>query len=289
MFSKIAIIGVGLLGGSLGLAIRRKWSERRVVGIGRNAATLETAKQIGAIHEFSTSITDGVVGCGLIVVCTPVGKIAEHAISAAEGAKPQYAEQTVSPIITDVGSAKQEICKTLEKRFPLANNCRFLGGHPIAGSEKNGVAAASETLFENRVVALTPTGSTLAETTETLRQFWESLGANVVCMSAEEHDRILARTSHLPHAVSAALAKISDREIYGKFCGSGFQSVSRLAAGSPEIWLDIFLSNRKALLSSLNDFEQSCRQLRNALENNDASAVLQFLNDAGKNAKENET
>ncbi|MDR1384297.1 MAG: prephenate dehydrogenase [Planctomycetaceae bacterium] len=285
MFSKIAIIGVGLLGGSVGLAVRRTWSACRVVGIGRNATTLETAKQIGAVHEFSLSITDGTAGCELIVVCTPVGSIAEHVILAAEGAKPQakHTAQTVSPIITDVGSTKQWICETLEKRFPLANNCRFLGGHPIAGSEKNGVAAASETLFNNRAVVLTPTASTFPETTKALRRFWESLGANVICLNAEEHDRLLARTSHLPHAVSAALAKISDYKIYGELCGSGFQSVSRLAAGSPEIWLDIFLSNRDALLSSLNDFDQSCRQLRNALENNDASAILQFLNDARKN------
>ena len=270
MFSKIAIIGTGLLGASIGLAVRRRVPKCRIVGIGRRLETLEIAQRIGAVDTVSLSIAAGVKGCELVIVCTPVGRIADQVLETAHAADN-------SPIITDVGSTKQAICEMLESQLPLPNGCRFLGSHPFAGSEKTGPEAASETLFDDRVVVLTPTVSTDAETLDTLQNFWQMLGANVVCMSPDEHDRTLALTSHLPHALSVILATVCDRQTYGEFCGTGYESMTRLAEGSPEIWIDILMSNRTALCQTIDIFVKSCDQLRAALEKNDAEAVLRFL------------
>ena len=278
MFSKIAIIGTGLLGASIGLAARGKFPDCRIVGIGRRQETLDTARRVGAVDETSLSIAAGVAGCDLVVICTPVGRIAEQVFEVAQAADN-------APIITDVGSTKQAICDAVEQRSPLPNGCRFLGCHPIAGGEKTGPDAATASLFENRAVVLTPIHSDGSDaddknTVDTLRTFWETLGARVSCMSPGEHDRVLALTSHLPHVVSAVLATVCDRPTYGAYCGTGYESMTRLAAGSPELWRDILMTNREAVCRAMNDFEQSCRELRDALSQNDADAVMRFLEKA---------
>ena len=278
MFSRIAIIGTGLLGASIGLAVRRNMPGCRVVGIGRRQETLDSAMQMGAIDETSLSIAEGVCGCELVILCTPVGRIVEQVFEVAHAADN-------APIITDVGSTKQAICDAIEQRSPLPNDCRFLGGHPIAGGEKTGPEAASDSLFNNRAVVLTPTVSCDQDAVDTLRAFWEMLGARVSCMSPGEHDRVLARTSHLPHVISAVLATVCDRPTYGEFCGTGFESMTRLAAGSPELWLDILITNRDAICSAIDDFEQTSRELRNALAQNDANAVMRFLENAKESGK----
>ena len=279
MFTRIAIIGTGLLGASLGLAVRRNIPNCHVVGIGRRQETLDAARLVGAIDESSLSIAQGVSGCGLVVICTPVGRIVEQVFEVAEAAE---ATADFATIITDVGSTKQAICDAVEQRSPLPGGCRFLGAHPIAGGEKTGPQAASDSLFENRTVVLTPTASCDRETIDTLTLFWERLGAGVSCMSPGAHDRVLALTSHLPHVVSAALATVCDRPTYGDYCGTGYASMTRLAAGSPELWRDILTTNREALCNAMDDFEKACRKFRNALIQNDADAVMQLL----ENAKE---
>ena len=273
MFSKIAIIGTGLLGASIGLAVRGKFSDCSIVGIGRRQVTLDSARQVGAIDETSLSIAAGVTGCDLVVICTPVGRIAEQVFEVAQAADN-------APIITDVGSTKQTICDVIEQRSPLPNGCRFLGCHPIAGGEKTGPEAATASLFENRAVVLTPTQSSDNNTVDTLRTFWETLGAGVSCMSPGEHDRVLALTSHLPHVVSAVLATVCARPTYGAYCGTGYESMTRLAAGSPELWRDILMTNREAVCRAMNDFEQLCRELRDSLTQNDADEVLRYLENA---------
>ena len=277
MFSKIAIIGTGLLGASIGMTVRRRRPDCRIVGIGRRRETLDAAKRIGAVDATSLSIADGVKGCDLVIVCTPVGHIAEQVLEAAQAADN-------SPIITDVGSTKQAICEAVETHSPLPNGCRFLGSHPIAGSEKTGPEAASDMLFDKRTIVLTPTASTDVQTLDMLRNFWQTLGANVVCMSPEEHDRTLALTSHLPHVLSAILATVCDRKTYGEFCGTGYDGMTRLAEGSPNIWADILMTNRTALGIALDRFIQSSGELRAALETKDADAIRQFLANARSNA-----
>ncbi len=286
MFSKIAILGTGLLGTSIGLAVRQKSPGCcRIVGIGRRRETLEVAKRLGAIDELALSIAEGVAGCDLVVICTPVGRIVEQVFEVAQAAD-------ASPIITDVGSTKQAICEAVENRSPLPNGCRFLGGHPIAGGEKTGPGAASASLFEGRTVILTPTRSCDGKAVDSLRVFWETLGAKVSCMSPAEHDRILARTSHLPHVVSAVLATVCDRATYGDYCGTGYESMTRLAAGDPELWRDILMTNREEVRAALDDFVKTCRRFRDALagdinentaDNDAAEAVMRLLENANRN------
>ena len=275
MFSKIAIIGTGLLGASIGLAARHSMPDCHIVGIGRRQETLDTAKQVGAVDESSLSIVKGVSGCELVIICTPIGRIVEQVFEIAQAADN-------APIITDVGSTKQAICDAVEQRSPLPNGCRFLGGHPIAGSEKTGPEAASASLFHNRAVVLTPTTSCDQITVDTLRTFWESLGARVSCMSPGGHDRILARTSHLPHVISSILATVCDRQTFGAYCGTGYESMTRLAAGSPEIWRDILVSNREAVCGAIDDFVLACQELRSTLTQNDADTVMRLLENAKK-------
>ena len=279
MFSRIAIIGTGLLGASIGLAARRNIPDCHVVGIGRRQETLDTARQLGAIDETSLSIAEGVSGCRLVILCTPVGRIVEQVFEVAQAAD-------TSPIITDVGSTKHAICNAVEQRLPLPGGCRFLGGHPIAGGEKTGPEAASDSLFKNRAVVLTPSDSCDQNTVDTLRLFWESLGARVSCMTPHEHDRVLALTSHLPHVVSAALATVCDRTTYGDYCGTGYESMTRLASGSPELWRDILVTNREAVCNAIDDFEKACCRFRNALMKNDANTVLRLLENAKSRGKE---
>jgi len=279
MFSKIAILGTGLLGASIGLAVRRVWPECRIVGIGRRQETLDNAKLVGAIDATVLSIADGVSGCELVILCTPVGQIVDQVFEVAQASDR-------APIITDVGSTKQMICDTVEQRSPLPNGCRFLGGHPIAGSEKTGPDAAMATLFENRVVVLTPTTSSDPHDVDTLTRFWETFGARVNCLRPDEHDRVLALTSHLPHVISSAFATVCDRPTYGAYCGTGYASMTRLAVGGAELWRDILMSNREAVCRAMDDYEQVCRSVRNALSQNDADAVMRFLEDASRNARQ---
>jgi len=277
MFSKIAIVGTGLLGASIGLAVRRAWPECRIVGIGRRQETLDRAKQLGAVDETSLTIAGGVGGCELAIISTPVGCIAEQVSEVAQAAN--------RALITDVGSTKQAICDAVEQRSPLPNGCRFLGGHPIAGGEKAGPEAATATLFENRAVVLTPTTTCDQAAVDTLRTFWETLGARVSCMSPQEHDRVLAMTSHLPHVLSTILATVCDRPTYGEYCGTGYKSMTRLAGGSAELWRDVLITNREAICRAMDDFEKSCRELRDILAQNDAEAVMRFLENAGRNTQ----
>jgi len=278
MFSKIAIVGTGLLGASIGLAVRRAWTGCRIVGIGRRQETLDSAKRLGAVDETSLTIAGGVGGCELVILCTPVGRITEQVFGVAEATDS-------APIITDVGSTKQAICGEVEQRLPLPNGCRFLGGHPIAGGEKTGPEAATATLFVNRAVVLTPTASCDQADVDTLRTFWKTLGARVSCMSPQEHDRVLAMTSHLPHVLSAVLAAICDRPTYGAYSGTGYDSMTRLAAGGAELWRDILITNREAVCRAMDDFEKSCRELRDALAQNDAVVVMRFLENANRNTQ----
>jgi len=278
MFSRIAIVGTGLLGASIGLAVRRTWPECHIVGIGRRRETLDSAQRLGAVDETALAIAGAVGGCKLVVLCTPVGRIAEQAFEVAQAAD-------CAPIITDVGSTKQAICDAVEQRSPLPNGCRFLGGHPIAGGEKTGPEAASAALFENRAVVLTPTLSSDPEVVDSLRTFWETLGARVSCMSPREHDGVLALTSHLPHVLSAVLATVCDPPTYGAYCGTGYKSMTRLAAGGAELWRDILITNREAVCRAMDDFGKSCQWLRDALAQSDADAVLRFLKNANPSAE----
>jgi prephenate dehydrogenase len=179
-------------------------------------------------------------------------------------------------LMSDVGSTKGNICRELEQQ-----RCRFIGAHPIAGSEKSGPEFGDENLFQDRLTILTPAASSRSEDVEQLRFFWESLGSRVICLEPERHDEILAKTSHLPHAVAATLASLLT-ESERPFCGTGFADTTRIAAGPPAVWTDIFLENRQPILSVLEEFGSRLEMLKNALREGDVQAVAQFLEAAQK-------
>jgi prephenate dehydrogenase len=182
--------------------------------------------------------------------------------------------------LTDVGSVKQAVVEALDGG--LARACRFLGGHPVAGSEKAGPANASPDLFEGRVAILTPTKNTRAEDFDLLEQFWQSLGSVVVQMTPEEHDRALALVSHLPHIAAVVLAMTAP-EKYFRFCGSGMLDTTRVAAGDPSLWRQILTLNRDNVLTALEQYGSNLAALHGALRDNNEDEIKRFLTLAKKN------
>jgi prephenate dehydrogenase len=269
-FDTVAILGVGLIGGSIGLGLRRRGLVRRVIGIGYREESLRVAKELGAVSDTTLSVAEGAAQADLVVVCTPVGRIADDVRAAVASCPP-------GAMITDVGSTKAQIVAAVGHSLP--NGVRFIGGHPLAGSERRGAAAAEADLFVDRVVVLTPSATTRADDLAALSQFWSSLGARVRCMSADEHDRHLAATSHLPHLVAAALALATPEEAL-ELTATGWADSTRVASGDPELWRQIFASNRQALLDSLSRFDDALARLRVAIERQDAGEVAKLLGDA---------
>ncbi|HEX7447409.1 MAG TPA: prephenate dehydrogenase/arogenate dehydrogenase family protein, partial [Pirellulales bacterium] len=203
-FQTVAILGVGLIGGSIGLGLLRRRLVRRVIGIGRRAESLRIAKELGAVTSTTVVLEEGVAEADLAVVCTPVGRIVEDVRTLA----PACRQGTV---ITDVGSTKGAIVAGL--RGGLPEGVCFIGGHPLAGGEQSGAAAADADLFVDRTVVLTPDVRTPLDALDALGVFWRDLGSRVVEMEAAEHDRALAATSHLPHLAAAALAAATPPEL----------------------------------------------------------------------------
>ena len=269
----VAIVGVGLIGGSIGLALRQRNLAENVIGIGRRQVSLRIARRVGAITHTTIDIAKGVAQADLVVICTPVGHIAEHALEAAR----HCPEGT---LITDAGSTKERIVAGLDNQLP--RGCRFLGGHPIAGGEKTGANYAKAELFDGRVTVLTPTKNTRAEDYDLLESFWQGMGSVVVQMSAEEHDRALAVTSHLPHMAAAALANTVP-ENYFRFAGSGLLDSARLASGDPELWRQILLQNRDNVLKALEQFGGQLQALHTAIRSGDETGIDRFLTKAKKN------
>ncbi len=272
-FNTIAIVGVGLIGGSVGLAVRQRGLADCVVGIGRRQSSLRIARQSGAVTTTTIDLAKGVAEAELVIVCTPVGRIVEDVRTAAAHAPP-------GTLITDVGSTKAEIVAALDEGLP--RNCRFLGGHPLAGGEKTGPSHARADLFDGRVVVLTPTKNTRAEDFDTLEGFWNALGAVVVQMSPEEHDQALAITSHLPHAVAAALAAMVPERLF-RLSGAGLLDTTRIAAGDPNLWTQIFLQNRTNLVQALERFHQNLAELHAAVQQADAPAIQRILETGKRN------
>jgi prephenate dehydrogenase len=231
------------------------------------------ARRVGAVTHTTIDLNKGVAEAELVIVCTPVGQIVDFAIQAAKHA-PERA------LITDVGSTKHAIVQALDSGLP--RGCRFLGSHPIAGSEKAGALHATADLFDGRTTILTPTKNTRAEDFDLLESFWEALGSVVVQMTPEEHDRALAVTSHLPHVAAAAVVAALP-EKYFRLCGTGMLDTTRVASGDPELWQQIMLMNRENLLATLDQFGAKLSQLYTAIRDNRQEDITQFLAQAKKN------
>ncbi|MEN6494870.1 MAG: prephenate dehydrogenase [Thermoguttaceae bacterium] len=272
-FQTVAIVGVGLIGGSIGLALRQREMAEQVIGIGRRQATLRAARRVGAVSHTTIDVAKGVADAELVIVCTPVGRIVEHVREAAKHCRE-------GALITDAGSTKETIVAALDNSLP--RGCRFLGSHPLAGSEKNGPSHANADLFDGRVAILTPTKNTRAEDFDALEEFWSSLGSVVIQMSAADHDRALALTSHLPHAAAVALAATLP-ETYFRLTGSGFLDTTRLAGGEPELWKQIFAANRANVLAALEKYSEKLNALAAAIRQGDDQALENLLTAAKRN------
>jgi prephenate dehydrogenase len=262
----VGIVGVGLIGGSIGLALRARGLAERVVGIGRSLKRLEEAKALGAIDQGLTDPTWGLSGAEVVVVCTPVTRIAEDVATAARAAGSEV-------LITDAGSTKQQIVEDVER--DLLARAVFVGAHPIAGSEKTGVAHAQADLFENRTCVLTPTVRTPVDHLRRARAFWGALGCRLIETAPASHDEVLALTSHLPHVVAAALAGSVPPSIL-PLAGGAYRDGTRVAAADPALWAGILLANRGPVLDAIDRFGRILDAYRTALAAGDA-AQLQDL------------
>lgn len=262
----LVVVGVGLLGGSLGLAARRRQLAGRVLGVGRPGGSIERALRHGVIDEACTDLAEAAARASLIVFCTPVDRIAEQVLAAAPACAP-------GTLLTDVGSTKAAIVRAVQGRLPAG--VAFVGSHPLAGSEKTGPEHARADLFEGRLVVVTPSGEDEDARTR-ICAFWEAVGARVRLMDSEAHDRALALTSHLPHLVASTLAGLLRPELYDLTAG-GFRDTTRIAAADPALWSAIFRSNRDALLSALDGLEERLACFRQALVAGDDAAIQALL------------
>lgn len=267
-FGTLALVGVGLLGGSIALAARQRGLVKRVIGIGRSTARLAAAREARMIDDIRT-LSDSLTDADLVVVCTPVDRIAEDVQKVAAAARPDV-------VITDVGSIKTAIVEAVD-RTPAAD--RFVASHPLAGSEQRGWEAAQPGLFEDRMCVLTPTSATDPERLARVEAFWKSLGMRTSLLSPEEHDRVLAVTSHLPHAVAAALARLLT-EPNRPFAATGFRDTTRIAAGDPTLWEPIFRLNRQPLLDAISRMQAELQELETALQTCDGARIMQWLETA---------
>ncbi|HKI30705.1 MAG TPA: prephenate dehydrogenase/arogenate dehydrogenase family protein [Gemmataceae bacterium] len=263
----LTIVGVGLIGGSIGLAARRRGLAGRVIGVGRQPATLERARQLGAIDEACLDLADAVRRADVAVFCTPVTLIAEQVRAAAPGC-------AAGTLLTDAGSTKGSIVRALDGHLPPGVS--FVGSHPLAGSEKRGPEHADADLFQGRVTVVTPAPGTDRAAVERTVAFWQALDSRVLLMGPEEHDRALAMTSHLPHLVASALAGILPPELR-ELTASGFRDTTRVAAGDPSLWTGIFLQNRAALIDSLGILQEQVNQFQTALQAGDPAAIDALL------------
>jgi prephenate dehydrogenase len=258
-FDTVAIVGVGLIGGSIGMALKKRRLARRVVGVARRASTVAQARRRGAIDRGTTRLGTGVAGAELTIFCTPVDLIVDQVREAATHCP-------AGAIFTDSGSTKRRIAERLDNGLP--DGVRFVGSHPLAGSEKRGVAEARADLFDGRVCVVTPTAHTPAGPLAAVKRFWRSLGARVITMSPDEHDRALAYTSHLPHLAAAALAIVLPDQ-FREVVASGFRDTTRIAASDPRLWSAIFAENAAPLLEALAGYEQALDEFRRALASRD--------------------
>jgi prephenate dehydrogenase len=271
-FEKVAVIGVGLIGGSFALALKSANACGRVVGIGRSAANLRLALDSGLIDSIAADAS----GADLVLVATPVAQTPQVLASLAPQLKP-------SAIVTDAGSTKRDVVAAA--RAALGAKLRqFVPAHPIAGAEKSGAAAASADLFRGKRVVLTPLQENSAASLQAIESAWSACGARVSRMSPEEHDAVFAAVSHLPHLLAYALVhefagRVNSAQLFG-YAAGGFRDFTRIASSHPEMWRDICVANREPLLAELDRYAAKLRALRPLLERGDGAALEQLFAEA---------
>ena len=275
-WKKITLIGVGLLGGSLGMALRKRRLAEKVVGFVRRATSVEECERCGAVNVATRDLRRAVEDAALIVLCTPIAQMRPLVERMLPSLKP-------SAIVTDVGSVKGSVVRDLEPLVAKAG-AHFVGSHPMAGAEKMGVAAARADLFVGAVCVVTPTRNSNPAAARKVEQLWRSVGSRVLWLTPKAHDDLVSRSSHLPHVVAAQLANLilSPERPKGQdmLCANGFRDTTRIASGSPEMWRDIALANRMNLSRALETLTAGLQKFRRALKNGDAQTIAEFFEQA---------
>ncbi len=276
--NSVCIIGTGLIGGSLALAIRQQGFCNEIIGAGRTEETLDKAVELGVIDRYDTNIAAAVEDADIVVVCVPLGSMR----AVFERVEAGRNETTV---ITDAGSAKQTVIRDAEAVFG-AGFQNFVAGHPIAGTEQSGVAAAFPGLYQQRRVILTPTEDTSPAALDLVRAMWQAAGAEVETMSAEHHDLVLAGTSHLPHLLAFGLVdclnNLDDVDEIFRFAAGGFRDFTRIASSDPIMWRDICLSNRTEVMAMMKRYRDEMERIYRALEAGDGEKLKQIFQRAKK-------
>ncbi|MDT8282301.1 MAG: prephenate dehydrogenase/arogenate dehydrogenase family protein [Gammaproteobacteria bacterium] len=286
LINNLCVIGTGLIGGSLCLALKQAGACTKIIGAGRSEATLKEALQLNIIDAYDTNISDAVSDADVIFVAVPLGATQVVFEKIAAGLKQADNQKA---IITDAGSSKLKVQQLAEKVFTgtIAGGAdRFVAGHPIAGTEKSGPQAAFADLYKNRRVILTPTDKTDTEAIQLVTRLWQSVGAEVETMDAEHHDKVLAATSHLPHLIAFGLVhcleNIDDIEDVFRFAAGGFRDVTRIASSDPTMWRDVCLNNRQPILDMMKRYKDEMDMLYNALQSGDGEKLMEVFEHARK-------
>lgn len=270
---KLAVVGVGLIGGSLALALKEAGAVGHVVGIGRGLPNLETALRLGVVDSYTLDLAEGVADADVIFLATPVQALG----TVAEQAMPHL---KAGAIITDGGSVKQAVIDAIEPH--LRDDVHFVPGHPIAGTENSGAEAAFATLYRDRRCILTPTGKTASEALDCMQRMWQLVGSQVVIMDVEKHDRVLAAISHLPHMVAYALVNaVGSYDRYNEnileYSAGGFRDFTRIASSDPTMWRDIAMTNREALIEMMEQFETFFAELKEDVAIGSGERLFEFF------------
>lgn len=275
-WSKITIVGVGLLGGSLGLALKRRGLADKVDGVVRRSATIAECQEVGAVDHATRDLPRAVEGADVVVLCTPISQMRGLAEQMLPALKP-------GAVVTDVGSVKGSVVAALEPLVARAG-AWFVGSHPMAGAETTGVRHARADLFEQAMCVLTPTARSQADALAQVERLWQAVGARVLRLSPQVHDDLVSRSSHLPHVVAAGLANYVLSPAHppeqALLCANGFRDTTRIASGSPPMWRDIALANRENLARVLGVFIDDLREFQLALTNADEPAIEEFFEQA---------
>jgi prephenate dehydrogenase len=273
MIERLAVIGVGLIGGSLARALRGAGAVGEVIGCGRSAANLETASRLGVVDRFTHDPAEAVVGADMVFVAVPLGAMRDL-FGAIKGGLREDA------VVTDGGSVKGSVVVDAIAAFGAVPP-RFVPGHPIAGTERSGVEASFADLYRNRRVILTPLPETDPNATERVTAMWRICGAQVTCMDVHHHDEVLAATSHLPHMLAFglvdALARLRENDEIFRYAAGGFRDFTRIASSNAVMWRDICIANREALGAMLEGFSSEMADLAETIRRGDGDHLLEIF------------
>ncbi len=276
MINHLVIIGVGLIGSSLSLALKDSGNVNKVTGCGRSEKNLKKGVKLGVIDDYDLDIAAAVKEADVIVVAVPLGAMREVFSQISTSLKP-------AAVITDVGSAKETVMQDASEILGDKVS-RFVGGHPIAGTENSGVEAGFSSLYQERKVILTPAQDTDEDAVNVVENMWRACGAQVEHMEVHHHDMVLAATSHLPHMLAFSLvshlSKMTDQDEIFNYAAGGFRDFTRIASSDPVMWRDICLANGDALVKLIQGYKEELDHIASAIQNNDPEALFDLFRDA---------